>query len=175
MLGFSVRPKVFLQTSLKYSVTSSISCRFKSVTMMKISSHRWSCIPRKSISSGSCGRPHLERCGRKEDHREAETHHCEHYWHHRKSPLLHGFMVVDMRSPCSVEWDQAPSVHSPAEDVLWHEDSLVPKKHLALLRSIGDVFSFADSLEPIPIRVVSMLEPFIDEEIRRVAIEGLAD
>jgi len=84
-------------------------------------------------------------------------------------------MMVDVRGPCSVEGDQAPSVHSLAEDVLWDESSFVPEEYLALLCGICDVFSFADSLEPIPIRVVSVFEPFIDEEIRRVAIEGLAD
>ena len=68
-----------------------------------------------------------------------------------------------MCGPCSVEGDQAPSIHGPAEDVLWDENPLVPKQHLTLLRSIGDVFSFANPLEPIPIRVVSVFEPFIDE------------
>ena len=80
-----------------------------------------------------------------------------------------------MGGPRSVEGDQAPSVHGPAEDVLRYEGTLVPKEHLALLRGIRDVFSFTNSLKPIPIRVVSVFEPFIDEEIRRVAIEGLAD
>jgi len=80
-----------------------------------------------------------------------------------------------VRSPGSVEGDQAPSIHGPAEDVLWHKDPLAPKEHLAFLRNIRDVLSFADSLEPVPVRVVSVLEPFIDEKICRVAIEGLAD
>jgi len=80
-----------------------------------------------------------------------------------------------MCGPRPVEGDQAPSIHGPTEDVLWDENPFVPKEYLALFSCIRDVFSFADSLEPIPIRVVSVLEPFIDEEIRRVAIEGLAD
>ena len=80
-----------------------------------------------------------------------------------------------MGSPCSVEGDQAPSIHSPAEDVLWDENPLVPKEYLALLRGIGDVFPLADPLEPLPIRVVSVFEPFIDEQIRGVAIKGLAN
>ena len=80
-----------------------------------------------------------------------------------------------MGGPSSVEGNQAPSVYSPAEDVLWDENTLVPEEYLALFRRVCDVFSLADSLEPIPIRVVSVFEPFIDEEIRRVAIEGLAD
>ena len=84
-------------------------------------------------------------------------------------------MVVDVRGPRPVEGDQAPSIHRPTEDVLWHENPLVPEKYLILFRDIGDVFSLADSLEPVPVRVVSVLEPFIDEEICRVAIEGLAD
>ena len=175
MLGFNARPKVCLQTSLKYSVTSSISCRFKSVTMTKMSSHRISCIPRKSINSGSCSSLHLERRGRRGDHKEARSHHCEYYWHHRESPLLHRFMVVDVCSPRSVEGNQAPGIHSPAEYVLWDKDPLIPKEYLALLRGVRDVFSFTNSLEPIPIRVVSMFEPFIDEKIRRVAIEGFTD
>ena len=56
MDGLHVRPYACLQTSLKYSVTSSISCRFRSVTMMKISSQPISCIPRRIINSGSCAR-----------------------------------------------------------------------------------------------------------------------
>jgi len=80
-----------------------------------------------------------------------------------------------MSCPGPVEGDQAPSVHGPTEDVLWDENPLVPEEYLALFRSIRDVFSFADPLKPIPIRVVSVFEPFIDEKIRRVAIEGLAD
>jgi len=84
-------------------------------------------------------------------------------------------MMVDMGGPRSVEGNQPPCVHGPAEDIFWDEDPLVPKENLALFRGICDVLSFADSLEPVPIRVVTVLEPFIDEEIRRVAIEGLAD
>ena len=84
-------------------------------------------------------------------------------------------MVVDVSGPSSVKGNQAPSVYSPAEDVFWDENTLVPEEYLALFRRVYDVFSLADSLEPIPIRVVSVFEPFIDEEIRRVAIEGLAD
>jgi len=84
-------------------------------------------------------------------------------------------MVVDVSGPSSVEGNQAPSVHSPAEDVLWDENTFVPEEYLALLCGIRDMFSFADSLEPIPIRVVSVFEPFIDEKICRVAIKGLAD
>jgi len=84
-------------------------------------------------------------------------------------------MVIDVRCPCSVEGDQAPSIHGPAEDVLWYENPLVPKEYLALLCGVRDVFSFTDSLEPIPIRVVPVFEPLIDEEIRRVTIEGFAN
>jgi len=54
MLGLHGRPNKWLHTSLKYLVTSSISCLFKSVTMMCTSSHPESCIPLKSISSGNC-------------------------------------------------------------------------------------------------------------------------
>jgi len=84
-------------------------------------------------------------------------------------------MMVDVGGPRSVEGDQTPCVHGPAEDVLWDEDALVPKEYLTLFRGIRDVLSLADPLEPVPIRVVTVLEPFIDEEIRRVAIEGFAD
>lgn len=84
-------------------------------------------------------------------------------------------MVIDVRSPRPVEGDQAPGIHGPAEDVLWHENPLAPEEYLALLCGVREVFSFADSLEPIPIRVVAVFEPLIDEEIRRVAIEGFAD
>ena len=84
-------------------------------------------------------------------------------------------MMIDVGRPCSVEGDQAPCVYGPAEDVLWDEDALVPEKNLTLFRSVRDVLSLADPLEPVPIRVVTVLEPFIDEQIRRVAIEGLAN
>lgn len=84
-------------------------------------------------------------------------------------------MMVDMSRPRSVEGDQTPSIHGPTEDVLWDEGPLVPKEHLTLLSGVRNVFSFTDSLEPIPVRVVSVFEPFIDEEICRVAIERLAD
>lgn len=84
-------------------------------------------------------------------------------------------MVVDVRGPGSVEGDQTPGIHGPAEDVLRDKCSLVPEEYLTLLCGIRDVFSFTDSLKPIPVRVVSVFEPFIDEEICRVAIEGLAD
>jgi hypothetical protein len=80
-----------------------------------------------------------------------------------------------MSGPCSVEGDQPTSIHGPAEDVLWDECPLVPKEDLTLLRSICHVLSFTNSLEPIPIRVVPVLQPFIDEEICRVAIESLAN
>lgn len=80
-----------------------------------------------------------------------------------------------MSRPGSVEGDQTPSIDGPAEDVLWDERLLVPKEDLTFFRSISDVFSFPDSFEPVPIRVVSVFEPFIDEEICRVAIESLAD
>jgi len=61
MLGLHGRPKEWLHTSLKYSVTSSISCLFKSVTMMCTSSHPESCIPLKSISSGNCIKKEFRR------------------------------------------------------------------------------------------------------------------
>lgn len=80
-----------------------------------------------------------------------------------------------MGSPRSVEGNQTPSIHGPAEYVLWHENPLIPEEYLTLRRGVRDVFPFAHPLEPIPIRVVTVLEPFIDEEIRRVTIEGLAD
>lgn len=84
-------------------------------------------------------------------------------------------MVVDMSRPCSVEGDQTPCIHGPTEDVLWDEGSLVPQEHLPLLGGVRNVLSFTNPLEPVPIRVVSVFEPFIDEEICRVTIESLAN
>jgi hypothetical protein len=75
---------------------------------------------------------------------------------------------VAMRGPDSVEGDQALGVRRPTEDVTWHENPLVPKRCLVLLRGIGDALSFASSLEPIPVRVVFVLEPSIDKEIRPI-------
>ena len=84
-------------------------------------------------------------------------------------------MVVDMIRPGSVEGDQTPSIDCSAEDILWHESSFVPEEHLILLGDMRNMFSLANSLKPVPVRVVPVFEPFIDEEICRVAIDGLAD
>ena len=53
--------------------------------------------------------------------------------------------------------------------------SETPSFQLALLRSVANVFPFADSLKPVPLHVVSVFGPFIDDEINHIAIGGLAD
>lgn len=51
-IGLQVRPPFALQTSLKYSVTSSNSDFVRSANIIQTSSQPISCIPRRSISSG---------------------------------------------------------------------------------------------------------------------------
>jgi hypothetical protein len=77
--------------------------------------------------------------------------------------------------PRPLDGDQAPSIHGPAKDVIWGGETLVPKEHLALLRSVRDVFPFTNSCEPFRVRVVSVFEPFADVDLGRVVLESLAD
>ena len=83
--------------------------------------------------------------------------------------------MVDVCRPRPVEGDESASIDRPAEDIFWNEDAFIPQQDLTGPRGVCSVFAFAYPLKPIPIRVVSVFEPFIDEKIRRVAIEGLAD
>ena len=86
-------------------------------------------------------------------------------------------MVVYMRGPCTVERDHASSVYGAHEDVLRDKVALAPGKHLfsALQSMQGRVSAFAHAHEPVPVRVVAVLEPLVDEHVGRVVVEGFAD
>lgn len=173
MLCLHVRPKACRHTSLKYSVTSSISCRFKSVTMMKISSQPESCMPRSSMSSGSCARPSDEH---KEQNTRKIAHHRKNHRHHRQLPLLHRSVVIYMCRPSSIEGNEAPRIDRATKDVLWHEFAFAPNDNLLAL-SMG-MFAISDIPKPLVIGVVSviaMFEPFVYQRVCRVVIEGSFD
>lgn len=80
-----------------------------------------------------------------------------------------------MCRPCPIQWNEPPCVDRPAENILWDKNALIPEQNLTPSRGICSVFAFPDSLKPIPVRVVAMFEPFVDEEICGVAVEGFAD
>lgn len=96
--------------------------------------------------------------------------------HHRQLPILHRAMVIDMCGPRAVEWDQPPGIDGAAKDVLGYELAFIPEQHLLHMRM--GTLSFSDALKPVEIRIVpvsAMLKPFVDEHIRRVAIQSLFD
>jgi len=76
-----------------------------------------------------------------------------------------------MRRPSPIEWDQPSTVDSPAEDVFGHELALVPHKKLVVFASM---LSLANTLKPVPIRVIAVFEPFVDKQIGGSMIQTLA-
>lgn len=105
-----------------------------------------------------------------------DAHHSKNDRHHRQLPILHRAMVIDMCGPRAVEWDQPPGIDGAAKDVLGYELAFIPEQHLLHMRM--GTLSFSDALEPVEIRIVpvsAMLKPFVDEHIRRVAIQSLFD
>jgi hypothetical protein len=104
------------------------------------------------------------------------THHREYYRHHRELPVLHRAVVVYVRGPCTVERDHASSVYGAHEYVLRHKVALAPGKHLfsALQRAQCGMSAFAHAHEPVPVRVVAVLEPLVDQHVGRVVVERFA-
>lgn len=78
-----------------------------------------------------------------------------------------------MGRPCSIQRDQSTSVDSPAKDVFGHEFALVPYKKLAD-SAIDSMLSLADTTEPVPIGVVAVFEPLINEHIGCIVVKTLA-
>lgn len=77
-----------------------------------------------------------------------------------------------MRCPCPIQWDQPPAVDSPAEDIFWHEFPLVPYNKLASL-SVS-VLPLANTTKPVPVRVIAVLEPFVDEHVGCIVVQSFA-
>lgn len=77
--------------------------------------------------------------------------------------------------PRPVKWDKPPRVHRPAENILWDENAFIPEQDLTRSRGVCSVFAFSDPLKPVPVRVIAMFEPFVDEEICSVAVERFAN
>src|SRR6266850_2652813 len=105
------------------------------------------------------------------------THHREYHRHHGKLSILHRAMMVYMRGPGTVEGYEPRGVHGTHEDVLWDEITLAPSEQLvsASKREQGRVSTLAHAQEPVPVRVVAVLEPFVDQHVGRVVVERLAD
>ena len=82
-------------------------------------------------------------------------------------------MMVDMGCPSSIDRNQASSVHSPAENVLRNEFALIPNERLTPV-SIRCMFPLAYATKPIPVRVIVMLQPFVDETIGALVIKSFA-
>ena len=79
-----------------------------------------------------------------------------------------------MRGPCAIEGNESSGIYGATEYVFWDEFPLVPDKYLVICR-IRSVLSFSDSKEPFPIRVVAVLEPFVDERVCRIMVKRLDD
>jgi hypothetical protein len=75
-------------------------------------------------------------------------------------------MMIDMRSPCPIEWDQTSGIHSATKDILWNEipfipsNSLFPGMNMSTLPNISKPFMISVMAK------VAMFQSFIDEHIR---------
>jgi len=78
-----------------------------------------------------------------------------------------------MCRPCPIQGDQSTSVDSPAKDVFGYEFALVPHKKLVEF-AIDCMLSLADSAEPVPVSVIAVFEPFINEHVGRIVVEAFA-
>ena len=82
-----------------------------------------------------------------------------------------------MRGPCTVEGDHASGVYRPHENVLRNKVALAPSQQLfpALQRAQGRVSAFAHAHKPLPVRVVAVLQPLVDQHVRRVVVQRFTD
>lgn len=81
--------------------------------------------------------------------------------------------MVDVGTPGAVEGDQTTGVDGSAEDVLWDKVPFAPDYYLAP-KGVGCMLALADCLEPFPVRVVTMLEPFVDQHVSGIMVECFA-
>ena len=84
--------------------------------------------------------------------------------------------MIDVRRPCSIEWDETTTVHSPTKHIFRHEVALVPHKKLTARCSVvaQRMLSLANATKPVPIRVILVFEPFVDEHICSIVIKNFA-
>lgn len=82
-----------------------------------------------------------------------------------------------MGRPCTVEGYKPCSVHGAHKDVLRDEIAFAPSKQLfsSLQTMQRRVPALAHMHKPVPVRVIAMLEPLVDEHIGRVVVESFAD
>jgi hypothetical protein len=82
-----------------------------------------------------------------------------------------------MRRPGTVEGYKPCGVHGAHKDVLRDKVAFAPSKQLfsSLQTMQCRVPTLAHMHKPIPVRVIAMLEPFVDEHVGRVVIESFAD
>ena len=85
--------------------------------------------------------------------------------------------MVHMRGPGTVEGYKPRGVDGTHEDVLGDEIALAPGEQLipASERAQRRVSALAHAQEPVPVRVVAVLEPLVDQHVGRVVVERLAD
>ena len=86
-------------------------------------------------------------------------------------------MMVHVRGPGTIQGYEPCGVDSAHEDVLRHKVSLAPSEQLvpAPGRAQRRVPALPHAQKPVPVRVVAVLEPFVDQHVRRVVVERLAD
>jgi hypothetical protein len=82
-----------------------------------------------------------------------------------------------MRRPRTVEGYKPCSVHGAHKDVLRDKIALAPSKQLfSSLQTVQcRMPALAHMHKPVPVRVIAVLEPFVDEHVGRVVIESFAD
>ena len=82
-----------------------------------------------------------------------------------------------MRRPRTVEGYKPCSVHGAHKYVLRDKIAFAPSKQL--FSSLQTMQCRMPALtymhKPVPIRVIAMLEPFVDEHVGRVVVESFAD
>jgi hypothetical protein len=101
------------------------------------------------------------------------AHHREHHGHHRELSILHRTVVINMGGPGPIEWYQASRIHRPTKNVLGDKLALVPDEHLAAL-SVRCMLSLPYAAKPIPVRVIAMFKPLVNQAIGAFVVKGLA-
>ena len=86
-------------------------------------------------------------------------------------------MVVHVRGPSTIERYEPRGVDGTHEDVLGDEIALAPSEQLIPTPEGAQcrVPALAHAQEPVPVRVVAVLEPLVDQDVGRVVVERLAD
>ena len=85
--------------------------------------------------------------------------------------------MVYMCGPGTIERYEPRGVDGTHEDVLRDEIALAPSEQLISTPEGAQrrVPALAHAQEPVPVRVVAVLEPFVDQDVGRVVVERLAD